>query len=171
MKFADLKTDNKDTIYAVIETPYKSRNKYSYDPKTGLFFLSKVLPFGMVFPCDFGFIPDTEGGDGDPLDVLILMDELTFPGCVIECRLIGNIKARQKEKGKDWVRNDRLLAVPVEMKSLNHLQDIKDVEEKKLVDIVKFFEQYNERDGKRFSFEKFEGHKSARKEIKKGKKD
>lgn len=81
------------TLQVIIETPRGSRNKYNFDPDQKIFTLKKVLPAGMVFPYDFGFIPDTRGGDGDPLDVLVLMDEPAVPGCLVPIRLIGVIEA------------------------------------------------------------------------------
>src|SRR5438270_9517039 len=86
-------------LNVIIETPKGSRNKYKYDKKQRLFMLSKVLPAGTTFPYDFGYIPSTKGQDGDPLDVLILMDEAVFPGCLITARLIGVIKAEQDDDG------------------------------------------------------------------------
>ena len=83
----------KHIIEVVIETPKGSRNKFKYDPTTRRLKLSKVLPEGMVFPYDFGFVPATKGPDGDPIDVLVLLDEPTFPGCLVECRLIGILEA------------------------------------------------------------------------------
>ncbi len=100
-----------DDLRIVIETPRGSRNKYSYDPDCDCMQLSTVLPEGLVFPYDFGFVPSTLGQDGDPLDILILMDEPVVPGCVVRARLIGAIQAEQKEKGEGWIRNDRLIAV------------------------------------------------------------
>jgi len=76
-------TKNGDTIHAVIETTRGSRNKISFDEELGAFRLKKVLPEGMSFPYDFGFVPSTTGGDGDPLDVLVLMDEPGTTGCVV----------------------------------------------------------------------------------------
>ena len=67
----------------------------------------------MTFPFDFGFVPSTLGEDGDPLDILVLMDAPVVPGCVIRARLIGAIEAKQKAKGESWERNDRLIAVAV----------------------------------------------------------
>src|SRR5579871_6578732 len=96
----------------VIETPRGHRNKFKYEEKLGLFTLHKVLPLGASFPFDFGFIPATRGQDGDPLDVLVLMDEPTFPGCVVTSRLIGVLEAEQTEDG-ETVRNDRLIAMAV----------------------------------------------------------
>ncbi len=88
------------TLNVIIDTPKGSRNKYSWDEKLELFSLSGVLPAGAVFPYDFGFIPNTLGGDGDPLDVLVVMDEPAFVGCLVACCLLGVIEAKQTEKGK-----------------------------------------------------------------------
>src|SRR5689334_2298163 len=98
------------SIDVIIETPKGSRNKFKYDSTSRMFKLSKVLPEGMMFPYDFGFVPSTIGDDGDPLDILVLMDEPTFPGCLLECRLIGVIEAEQEEN-HEKERNDRLVAV------------------------------------------------------------
>ncbi|HEY1403173.1 MAG TPA: inorganic diphosphatase, partial [Pyrinomonadaceae bacterium] len=87
--------DAPDTLRVVIETPRGSRNKYDYDAELGLFKLGGVLPAGAVFPFDFGFVPRTTGGDGDPLDVLVIMDEAAFAGCLVEARLLGVIEATQ----------------------------------------------------------------------------
>src|SRR5438876_43986 len=97
-------------LNVVIETPQGSRNKFTFDEELCLFKLGGVLPLGAAFPFDFGFLPDTMGQDGDPLDVLVLMDEPAFPGCLVPARLIGVIEAEQTEKGKTE-RNDRLIAV------------------------------------------------------------
>src|SRR5437868_13373634 len=97
-------------VTVVIETPKGSRNKLKFDPATRKFKLSKVMPEGMMFPYDFGFVPSTKAEDGDPLDVLVLTDAPLFPGCLVECTLIGAIEAEQKEEG-ETERNDRLIAV------------------------------------------------------------
>jgi len=97
-------------LNVVVDTPRGCRNKYKFDEQDGQWRLSKVLPPGMSFPYDFGFIPSTRGEDGDPLDVLLLMDEPAFLGCVVPARLIGVIEAEQTEEGTT-VRNDRLVAV------------------------------------------------------------
>jgi inorganic pyrophosphatase len=97
---------------AIIETPKGRRGKYDYDPKTGLFRLAKLLPEGMSFPLDFGFIPSTLAEDGDPVDVMVLSDEPSPVAALLEVRLIGVLEAEQQEDGKTE-RNDRLLAVPV----------------------------------------------------------
>src|SRR3954468_8353415 len=100
----------KGVLRAVIETPKGSRNKFDYDPKEKVFSLAKVLPQGLVFPYDFGFIPQTKGEDGDPLDVLVLLSEPVPAGCVVDCRLIGAILATQRENHGKPIRNDRFIA-------------------------------------------------------------
>ena len=86
----------REVIEVVIETPKRSRNKYAYDPEKRLFTLSRVLPAGMSFPFDFGFVPGTHAADGDPIDILVLMDEPAFPGCLVECRVIGVIEVEKE---------------------------------------------------------------------------
>src|SRR4051812_22774937 len=85
-------------LNVIVETVRGSRNKITFDPERGLWELTGVLSSGLSFPYDFGFVPSTLGGDGDPLDVLLLMDEPTFAGCLVPSRLVGVITARQTEK-------------------------------------------------------------------------
>jgi inorganic pyrophosphatase len=166
MKLPPIYTKVKNAVNVVIETPYKSRNKYNYDEETGMFRLSKVLPVGLAFPCDMGFIPHTKAEDGDPLDVLIIMDELTFPGCIIECRLVGVIKASQQAKGaKKAIRNDRIIAVPIAMRDTERIKDISDISKNKIDEIIKFFEYYNSMEGKKFALVEISGHKEPAKLI------
>src|SRR5437868_10794388 len=106
-----LQLDTKKCVCRVIiDTPKGFRNKFDYDPDSGLFMLGGLLPEGMMFPFDFGFIPSTLGEDGDPLDILVLLDAPAHVGCLIEVRVIGVIKAEQMEDGKTE-SNDRLLGV------------------------------------------------------------
>jgi inorganic pyrophosphatase len=79
-------------LQVIIETPKGSHNKYSFDEEQNIFVLRAALPSGMVFPYDFGFVPQTLADDGDPLDVLVLMDMPAFPGCAVVARLIGVIE-------------------------------------------------------------------------------
>jgi len=99
-----------NTIHVVIETPKGCRNKYAFDAKQKIFQLKKVLPEGMTFPYDFGFVPSTKAEDGDPVDVLVLMDEPAFAGCLLKCRVIGVIEGEQGKK-KQKERNDRIVAI------------------------------------------------------------
>src|ERR1700733_9752380 len=102
----------KGTCRAIIETPKNRRNKFDYDPESNLFILGGLLPEGMMFPFDFGFIPSTLGDDGDPLDIMVLMDAPAHVGCLMYVRIIGIIDAEQTEKGKTE-KNSRLLGVAI----------------------------------------------------------
>ena len=136
-------------LNVIIESPKGCRNKYTFDEKKGLFYLSGILPAGAVFPFDFGFIPNTLGGDGDPLDVLVLMDEPAFTGCLVPARLIGIIEANQTEKRKT-MRNDRLIAVAANSHTHTNIRSLSDLN-KTLVDQMEhFFISYNEIKGKKF---------------------
>jgi inorganic pyrophosphatase len=128
----------------VIETPKGSRNTYRYEPDGDCLELAAALPEGMNFPYDFGFIPSTLGEDGDPLDVLVLMDAPVVAGCVIRGRLIGVMKARQREKDeKKWIRNDRLIAVACHSQTHQDEKTLKDLRPHLTDEICAFFVDYN----------------------------
>ena len=118
--------DDKQLFRVVIETPKGSRNKFAFDPHDQIFELKKVLPAGMTFPYDFGFVPSTLADDGDPVDVLVLMDEPAFAGCVLSCRPIGVIEGVQEGK-KDKERNDRIIAVEKDAHSWAGINTIDDL--------------------------------------------
>ena len=139
------------SIEIVIETPKGSAQKYDYDPKTHFFRMKKILPSGMVFPYDFGFIPDTEGEDGDPLDMIVISEFYSFPGVMIKCRVIGGIKAKQTdENGKKMIRNDRFIAIPKCSNIFEKVTTIKDLPRQILDDLEEFFVDYNKLEGKKF---------------------
>jgi inorganic pyrophosphatase len=154
----------KATYNVIIETSRGSRNKYSYDPEFQAMRLKKVLPEGHVFPFDFGFIPQTKGEDGDPLDVLVMMDESAFAGCVVECRMIGVLEAKQSQAGK-MIRNDRFIAVAADSLNFKRLKQIRDVEHAMLEQIQHFFASYAEMGGKGFRVLKVAGAREAAKLI------
>jgi inorganic pyrophosphatase len=137
-------------LRVIIETPKGSRNKYDYDPDCDCLELATVLPEGMVFPFDFGFVPSTLRDDGDPLDVLVLMDTAVVPGCVVRTRLVGVIKAKQKEKGKEWIRNDRLIAVAVKAEGHAVARSLADLQPNPVRNIEAFFSQYNRLRSRKF---------------------
>src|SRR4030088_3128428 len=107
--FEKLSAYDGDDLIVIIETPKGSQKKYAFEPRFGAFMLKGVLPVGAIFPFDFGFVPSTLGGDGDPLDVLVLLDEPTFAGCLVPARLVGVITARQQERDGPVEENDRLI--------------------------------------------------------------
>jgi len=164
--------EDQTIVRVVIETPKGCRNKYKFEPKMAAFKLSSVLPEGMVFPYDFGFIPNTHAEDGDPIDVLLLMDQPAFPGCVIESRLVGVIEAQQTGKGEN-ARNDRLIAVAEENHSYSELRDVTDINKTLLEDIGQFFANYHQARGTKFKVLGIRGARHAyrllKKSIKRGK--
>jgi inorganic pyrophosphatase len=123
----------------LIEIPKGTRNKYEMDKKTGRIRLDRMLFTSTRYPSDYGFIENTLGEDTDPLDALVLLEEPTFPGCVIACRAIGMFRMKD-EKGGD----DKVLCVPAHDPRMAHLQDIDDVPEFDRLEIQHFFEVYKD---------------------------
>jgi len=138
-------------LRVIIETPQGSRNKFSYDEELGLFKLGGVLPAGAVFPFDFGFVPSTTGGDGDPLDVLVIMDEPAFAGCLVETRLLGVMEAEQTEENGETTRNDRLIAIAANARNHREVRLLGQLNANLVDEIEHFFVSYNEMKGKRFT--------------------
>src|SRR5436190_4427649 len=157
----------KGTCRAIIETPKGCRNKFNYDPNSNLFELGGLLPEGMMFPFDFGFIPSTLGEDGDPLDILVLMDAPAHVGCLIEVRIIGVIQAQQIEDG-NTESNDRLLGVAVHSYDHENLDSISDVSKTMLDQLEQFFISYNKQRGKKFKVTGTGGPKKAIKFLRAG---
>ena len=137
-------------LNVLVETPTGSRNKYTYDERLGLFKLGGVLPAGAVFPFDFGFVPSTRGGDGDPLDVLVLMDEPAFAGCLVRARLLGVVEAEQTERDGETTRNDRLVAVASKSHLYARARSLASLDPGLIDEIEHFFVSYNEIKGKKF---------------------
>ncbi len=160
--------DDTGALNVVIETPKGSRNKYTYDERCGLFKLGGVLPAGAVFPFDFGFVPNTLGGDGDPLDVLVLMDEPAFAGCLVEARLLGVVEAEQTERDGETMRNDRLIAVASESRDHAGVRSLARLGPNLLAEIEHFFVSYNEIKGKVFRPLGRHGSRRARQVVEEG---
>ena len=155
-------------VNVVIETPRGSRYKYKLDDDTGLFVLDKAMPIGLHFAFDFGFVPSTSGEDGDPLDVLVLTEEPTFTGCLIHAKLLGVIEAQQTN-GKKVERNDRIIAVPIEVSSGKPPAGAaKELTGELVLNIAKFFVSYNELQGRKFKVLRHAGPKRAAKLIRDG---
>jgi inorganic pyrophosphatase len=136
-------------VRAIVETPKGSGNKFTYDEESGLFCLGGAMPAGCFFPFEFGFIPSTVGGDGDPLDLLILMDAPTFTGCLVRARLIGVIEADQTEE-HGVERNDRLIAVAVKSRRHEGVRALRQLARPLVHEIEHFFVSYNALKGKEF---------------------
>src|SRR3569833_2174619 len=102
----------KNQCRVIVETPRGSRIKFKFEPESGMFEISKVLPKGFVFPFEFGFVPSTVAEDGDPLDAIVLMDEPAHVGCLLTVRLIGAIEMMQTDQATGEETPDaRLVAV------------------------------------------------------------
>ncbi len=137
-------------LNVVVETPKGSQNKFDYDEELELFRYGKSLPAGSQFPFDFGFVPSTRGDDGDPLDVLVLMDAPAFPGCLVAARLLGVLEAEQTERDGETTKNDRLVAVAEKSRQYRDVQALDHLAPTLLDEIEHFFVSYNEQDGKTF---------------------
>jgi len=135
---------------AVIEATQGTRHKLKYESRWNAFVLSGVLPLGLSFPYDFGFIPSTLGDDGDPLDVLVLADEALMPGTVVPCRVVGVIQAEQQDKGQRSKRNDRIIAVAQKSHRYARCKSMADIAPNVLQEIESFFIVYNQQKGGRF---------------------
>ena len=125
------------SVLAFIEIPRGSRNKYEYDEERGVFQLDRVLYSSVHYPTDYGFIPDTLAEDGDHLDILVLVQEPTFSGCMIEARPLGGLDMAD-EKGPDF----KVLAVPVGDPRFSHYRSLDEVGEHWLKEIETFFSTY-----------------------------
>jgi inorganic pyrophosphatase len=159
--------DDPNIVQVIIETPKGSRNKYAFDPEQRIFELKKVLPAGMAFPYDFGFVPSTIAEDGDPTDVLVLMDEPAFPGCLLRCRLVGVIEGEQRKK-KQCERNDRVVAVEQENHSYAHVKHVTDLGKEFVEELEEFFVNYHRLSGKEYRILDVRGPNEAKKRIKDG---
>ena len=144
----------------IIETPKGRRNKFDYDPHFELFKLAGLLPEGLAFPYDFGFVPSTLGGDGDPLDVMILMDEPAHVGCLVDVRVIGVIEAAQTQDG-NTTENDRLIAVAIHSYSHQDKTSVRQIPKSILDQVEEFFVSYNKSRGKKFKVKGLHGPKRA----------
>ncbi len=125
------------SVQAFIEIPRGSRNKYEYDEERGVFKLDRVLYSSVHYPTDYGFIPDTLAEDGDHLDILVLVQEPTFPGCMIEAKVLGGLDMAD-EKGPDF----KVLAVPVDDPRYHHVQSLEQIGDHWLREIETFFDTY-----------------------------
>jgi inorganic pyrophosphatase len=183
---SQLKPFADDLVQVIIETPKGCRNKYAYDHEQGIFALRKVLPEGMVFPHDFGFLPQTLADDGDPIDVLLLMDVPAFSGCLIPARLIGVMEGEQiedlqggkkngnKKGGKKGAvkktRNDRLIAVAQATHQFADIQKLGDLPEQFRKELEAFFVNYHGLEGKKYNLLGYRDAKAAMDSVKRAQK-
>lgn len=137
-----------DAVRVVIETPAASRLKFKFEPKSGVFTMHKALAQGFSYPFPFGFIPRTEGEDGDPLDVLLITTLEPPVGTVADATIIGALLVEQAEGDAQPIRNDRFLAVPILEHEDRPITGIAELPTAELGDLERFFVQSGERDGK-----------------------
>jgi inorganic pyrophosphatase len=153
-------------VNAIVETPKRSHAKFEYDPELALFKLGGVLPEGSSFPFNFGFIPSTLAQDGDPLDVLVLMEEAAITGCLVPVRLIGVIEAEQTDEDGTTTRNDRIIAVASHSREHADVETLKTLAPHAIEEIEHFFVSYNQVRGKQFKPIGRHGAKRAQKLLK-----
>jgi starch synthase len=151
-----------EIIEAIVEIPRGSRNKYEFDHVTGVIRLDRVLYSSIHYPTDYGFIPGTLAADGDPLDVLIIVEEPTFPGCRVRARPVGVLVMRD-EKGID----EKILAVPLADPRFDGMEDLKDLQGHWLLEIENFFATYKTLERKKTRMEGWKGAAEARAVLKK----
>jgi len=154
-------------VIAVVETSQGGRTKLTFDDKSGAFKVKKVLPEGMSFPFNFGFIPSTLEDDGDPLDVLVLMDEPVPTGTIVPLRLVGLIEAEQTDEDGEMTENPRLIAVADASVRYENVKKLSDLPEPVVDQIEHFFVSYNHEEGKEFKPTDRSGPKSAKACLKK----
>ena len=157
---------DKQRIHTIVETPRGSRSKLEYDPKLKAFTLAKPLLAGLTYPYDWGFIPSTKAEDGDPLDVLIIHEAVTYPGVVLSCIPIGILEVLQTSKGKKEERNDRIFALPDRSPFEGDIQDIRDLPARAIQELERFFEATDALENKKLRFLGWHGPGRAVKSIK-----
>lgn len=143
--------DDEGRLTCVVETARGSRAKYRYDERTGTFTVAHVLAAGLVFPCEFAFVPGTRADDGDPLDALVLFDDATFAGCVLPCRPLGVVLAEQEDEAGEVRRNDRVVAVAEASHLYRDLHALTDVPAHLLDELESFLVTYDAARGRRFT--------------------
>ena len=150
-----------EPLDVVIEIPRGSRNKYEYDHEMHVIRLDRRLFSATVYPADYGFVPDTLALDGDPLDVLVLLEDPTFPGCWVEVRAVG-VFWMEDEKGPDA----KILCVPVHDPAYEQVHDLEELPQRLLDEIEHFFDVYKMLEPEKNSITRgYEGSDAAYREI------
>jgi inorganic pyrophosphatase len=153
-------TDSPEIVRAIIEIPKNSVNKYEYDGDLEMFRLDRALYSPMHYPGDYGFIPGTLADDGDPLDILVLVDEASFTGCLMEARPVGVLRM------KDGAESDeKILAIPTRNPRFENIHTMDQVFPHVRREIEHFFSIYKELQGAQMKMEGWGGPREARKVI------
>jgi len=159
--------DESGALRVLVDTPRGSAVKYKRDTEKAVYRVAHILPAGMVFPFDFGSIPGTLADDGDPLDLLVIAEAGTFPGCLVEVRLVGALVARQTQDGRT-MRNDRLIGIAAESRAYARIRAIRQLPNRLLDDLESFFVTYNAARGRRFRVDRRVGAAGARRLVAEG---
>src|SRR3954471_14839810 len=149
-----------DQLLCYVEIPKGSRNKYEYDEEIGAIMLDRFLFSSVVYPTDYGFIPDTLGEDGDALDAMVCVSEPTFPGCVIPVKAIALFRM-EDDKGVD----DKVLCVPLSDPAWNGLEELDDLPEQLQEEIAHFFSVYKDLEQKKVKVHGWRSREEAEEEI------
>jgi inorganic pyrophosphatase len=149
-----------NVVYTIVEIPKGSRNKYKYNTENGIIVLDRVLYSSMHYPGDYGLIPHTFCDDGDPLDILVMTNEPTFPGVIIQARPVAIFRMLDRD-----LHDDKILAVPATDPLYADYQDIDDVPPHFLNEVAHFFEVYKDLEGQRAKPLRWENSEAAKKEI------
>ena len=164
--FSSKESKKRRIVHVIVETPKGSPHKYELNNRFGIIAFSEVLPERMLWPFDYGFVPQTLAPDGDPLDIIVLSKNGLFSGCLIEVRVIGAIKEK-----KNGIKNDRLVAVPLPSAGApaptDTYWDIGDVPTSRLKEITSFLGEYSERAGNEIEIGGVVGAEFAMKAVKK----
>ncbi len=165
-KAAQGQPEEPNGVHVIVETPRGTRNKFAWNEDFGVLELSRTLKSGMSWPCDFGFIPQTLAGDGDPLDVAVLIEDATFPGCLVKARILGVIGFV-----KNGQQNDRLLACPVSKKGAgsrwDDIHDLKELQPRLVRELEAFLSDYNTFEGNKIELTGWGDADAAMEEVKK----
>ena len=143
-------------LYVLVEIPKGSRNKYEYDDELKAIRFDRFLFSSVVYPLDYGMIPETLAADGDPLDAMVAVSEPTFPGCVIPVRAVGILRT-EDERGQD----DKLLCVPCDDPGWSHIEDLDHVPPQMRTEIEHFFSIYKEPEGREVTIHGWEDRAAA----------
>ena len=153
-------------LNVVVETPKGSRSKLAFEPAFNALVVKRVLPEGLSFPFDFGFAPSTLEADGDPMDVLVLLDAAVPSLCIVPSRLIGVIEARESDDDGTLVENVRLVAIGERCQLFSDVHRLSDLPKNVIDQIERFFISYNQQDGKKFKVVGCRGPGSAKRYVK-----
>ncbi len=152
-------------LRVVVESPRGSTIKFEFDPQLRAFAVSRELPFGVAYPCDWGFIPGTKGEDGDPLDAMVLHPHASYPGVVLPCRILGMVELDQREGSKASIGNNRIVATPSWHEALASLQEAGDLPHAIRKQIEQFFRTADMFTGKKATVKGWANAKHARRFI------